>query len=67
MCNLTNEIMGATKRTYEEMELNELMSHYFTHEEDDEYWYQRHKEEQEYYSQLEAEQQALTECFSHGL
>jgi hypothetical protein len=54
--------MGQTKKLYEEMELNELMSHFFTHEED--YWYQRHQEEKQ---RTEAEYSAMQENYSHGL
>jgi hypothetical protein len=56
--------MGQTKKLYEEMELNELMSHFFTHEEDEDYWYQRHQEEKQ---RTEAEYSAMQENYSHGL
>ena len=39
--------MGQTKRLYEQMEVNEFLSHFFTHNEGDEdYLYQEYREQQ---------------------
>jgi len=49
--------MGQTKKLYEEMELNEFLSHFFTHNESDEdYLYQEYREKQ-----LDAERAAYEE------
>jgi len=45
--------MGQTKRLYEQMELNEFLSHFFTHNESDEdYLYEEYRDKQ-----LQAEQE----------
>ena len=52
--------MGHTKKLYEEMELNEFLTHFFTHENcDEDYQYELHKERQ-----LEAEKEAYEQHLS---
>ena len=45
--------MGYTKRNYEEMTMQELLKHYFAHEDDEDYQYEEYQQRQR-----EAEQEA---------
>ena len=51
--------MGHTKRLYDQMNLDELLTHFFTHQNGDEdYLYQEYREKQ-----LEAEREAYEQHF----
>jgi hypothetical protein len=64
--------MGQTKRLYAEMELNEFLSHFFTHNESDEdYLYEEYKQRQmDNYNQELMEREAyelhLQDKYSNG-
>lgn len=57
--------MGHTKRNYEQMQIDELVKHFFTHQEDEDYQYELWREHQEQAEQ-DAYEQHLADKYSNG-